>query len=319
VGANQVLWGYLTINGTDNREPAGVATLAAWQTQSYLRSLVFTFPTLDLEIDMPASGWGAFLVRVGERVFSVFGSGALNERSLKTWIVRVPSTGKPVFGPHELLHIRLSRSLDGWTCTNSISGTELILTNDGSFQVRDRVGTVVTDSATLGEKFKLTPRAWATTTEPPSEEILSEGTSPEATPPASEPLEAPTASVAEPEILGPVAEHTNGVQPILSSTSLELLVASPTVTHTEDSTILEVSSQAHGQVTLTLPFLLNSNEEKILRHLARFGRASREDLQKIAGRRSATTASNLIHRLHEAGHPLIQMTEGQGYEFNPAS
>lgn len=313
MGAKQALRGCVTIKGTDNREPAGVATLTAWQVQSYLRSLVFTFPTLDLEIDMPVSGWGAFLVRVGERVFSVFASGALNERSMKTWVVRPPSSGKPIFGPHELLHVRLSRSFDGWTCTNSMSGTELVLGNDGSFQVRDRLGKVATDYLALAAKFELAPAAKASAPEPSAEAFTAVSEAP-----VPDPIELLPASVPEPQILEAVAEKTNGVHPDSSAASTELLLTTSTVTQTEDSAILEVVSQAHGQITITLPFILNSNEEKILRHLARFGTASREDLQKIAGRRSATTASNLIHRLFEAGHPLIKITEGQGYEFIPA-
>ena len=317
--------------------PAGEGTLAAWQVQSYSRSLVFTFSALDLEIDMPVSGWGAFLVRAGKRVISVFASGALNERSMKTWVVRPHSSGKPIFGSHELVHARLSRSLDDWTCTNSMSGTELLLSNDGLFVVRDRLGKVLTDSLTIAAKFDLGPEEKVVTAEPSAEALPatqdvpiseppkvapiapvsgtleSEPTVPEA--PVSEPVEIPVAAEPEPEISEVIAEKSEEADLELSVVIPEPLTSSSTVTPTEDSIVLEVVSQTHGQVTITLPLQLNPNEEKILRHLARFGTASREDLQKIAGRRSVTTTSNLIHRLHEAGHPLIKVTEGQSYEF----
>lgn len=247
-----------------------------------LRSLHFQHRVTDVEVELPTSGWGAFLVRAGDKVCSVFASGVLSERSLRIW--QAAGGQELVLLDNQCLqgHSELIRGQDDWVCRNRMSGVQLVLEDrTGNLVLRDDRGesrtTLDAICAFLGIASRTIPVSDTAVDPTP---VL---------PMATEPLE----TLESESMPGP----------------------SPAETQDEQTTPFEVHSQAHGHLVFQVPLSLSESECKIIYHLARYGFVSQEDLKRIAGRRSPTITSNLVHRLYEAQYPLIRVTESQSYEF----
>ena len=211
---------------------------------------------------------------------------------------------------------------------NSLSKATLVLDDEtGSFQLLDHAGLSRVDALSI----LLRPERVAAFVEkerdhvPQVEEavvtVLEQPSDSEPLPEAA--VESECQVDAEPE--ADATEHTEAlIEPSESSCeqpSEPTTQPAPEAEHlaSPQGTVLDIDSQAHGTFRIVLPFVLSEKQTKIFTHIARYGHATREDLTKVVSKRSGTTASKLVDRLHEAGVPYIRITEGQTYEFNYSS